>query len=490
MADQLVIVENEDATRTAQASTTSTSEQMRRPLTIQAPGSVPRGPWSPPRRLVAGGIRSSVLTLASCALGTGPLALPYAMKSTGLGVGAFLLILSTGLAALGGDVLIRCAAEQQHQIKISSPRSMGNEDLRARQLAVRSWTYLLEMHFGPRASAILDVLLAFLGSGIIVMYLVFMTQFVGAFLSNVGLTSIPSRETLIAICACASFPLSLPGSIGQMRFMAAWVYLVLIALCLLTSVGLATCEHSSSRVEYVNLSLSGTLSAFCLFFFAQMYHFNLYTIFAGLEGPYEWSPNYGLERSLADIVRMRKIIRLTATATILICSVTSVTGYVAWRSDTNQNIILNFDPSKCAPGTMAVTLCLQVLLSLNTLVSIPLNVVPTRVSILRLVGLVVSSRVAETLESRPFRYLLTLVMITTFALIAMLLTAVAEIISFLSGSIGTVIAFLLPLIFYKKSNVNMDMPLTRLLVLFILGLATLAGFANVIVLLVSKVVGK
>jgi len=71
----------------------------------------------------------------------------------------------------------------------------------------------------------------------------------------------------------------------------------------------------------------------------------------------------------------------------------------------------------------------------------------------------------------------------------MLLTAVAEIISFLSGSIGTVIAFLLPWIFYKKSKVNEDTPLMRLLVLFVLGLSTVAGFGNVIVLVVSKLLG-
>lgn len=443
---------------------------MRAPaISIASPG--PRR-WPPE----AGGIRSSVLTLASGALGTAPLALPYAMESTGLAVGAVLLFVTAGLAALGGDVLIRCAAEQQ-----------PNEQMQPQDLAVRSWTFLLKKHFGKRAAALLDVLLMILGSGIIVMYMVFMAQFLTAFLSQVGISPGPSRNTLIIVCAIASYIPSLPSSIGAMRFMAVWIYLVLCLLAVLTSVGLVTCDHSTTKIEFVKLSPAGTLSAFCIFFFAQMYHFNLYSIFSSLQPPPPCSRNYGLEPSLADITRMRKIIRLTAMATIIVCAVTSVTGYLSWRSGTNQNIILNYKASVCGPKTMAFTLALQVMLMLNTLVSIPLNVVQTRVNIIRLISLSAGEGVEKKLlENSRFRYLLTFILLGGLAVLAMTLTAVADIISFLSGSIGTVIAFLLPFIFYKKSQVNADSPVVRFLVLLALGVSTVAGFSNASILVISK----
>eukprot|EP00973_Karenia_brevis_P050957 7076668-Karenia_brevis.AAC.1 len=47
---------------------------------------------------------------------------------------------------------------------------------------------------------------------------------------------------------CATIVLLL-RCIGKMRFMAAWVYLVLVLLCVLTSLGFATCQHPTSSVE-------------------------------------------------------------------------------------------------------------------------------------------------------------------------------------------------------------------------------------------------
>jgi len=125
-------------------------------------------------------------------------------------------------------------------------------------------------------------------------------------------------------------------------------------------------------------------------------------------------------------------------------------------------------------------------LILNTLVSIPLNVVPTRVSMIRLLGLATSERVSEGCGRAPLRHLLTLALLACLASVAMVLDSVADIISFLSGAICTVIAFLLPFWFYKRSEIDAEAPAVRTAVLAALGLATVAGFANVVVLMVSK----
>merc|ERR1712060_917686 len=144
---------------------------------------------------------------------------------------------------------------------------------------------------------------------------------------------------------------------------------------------------------------------------------------------------------------------------------------------------------QCGQATISLTLALQLMLFLNVLVSIPLNVVPTRISIIRLLSLVCGERLANRCGEHPLRHLLTFILIASLAVIAMTLTAVADIISFLSGSIGTVIAFLLPFIFYKKSEVNSNRPAFRFVVLLILGLATIAGFSNVAILIISKATG-
>eukprot|EP00929_Paragymnodinium_shiwhaense_P011793 TRINITY_DN11804_c0_g1_i1.p1 TRINITY_DN11804_c0_g1~~TRINITY_DN11804_c0_g1_i1.p1 ORF type:complete len:507 (+),score=89.94 TRINITY_DN11804_c0_g1_i1:90-1523(+) len=432
-----------------------------------------------PRKLTAGGIRSGVLTLAAQAMGTGPLALPYAMKATGLVLGIVLLMVTSCVAVLGGDMLIRCAAEQQQNIVLQSPQSLPQGDLRARQLAVRSWTYLLEKHFGKRASVLLDSILALLGCGLIVMYLVFMVQFIDVFLANIGISTMPPREALIIGCAVLAFPPSLLGNLGAMRFMALFIFCVLMVVCCLTTLALATCEPSKTPVELVKFTPTGMLKSFCIFFFSQMYHFNLYTIFAGLQPPYEWSPNFAIDRSLADVVRMRKIIRRTVFSTWLVSATIAVTGYLTWRADTAEDIILTYTHEHCPPTTMVVALIVQALLIVMMVVSIPLNVVPTRLSLLNLLEAGAGERVADRLRSPPGRHLLTGVLIALMASLAMVLDSVADIISFLSGSVGTIIAFLLPFLFYKWSQVNKDEPCIKGTSLAVLGACAVVGFGNV-----------
>merc|ERR1712176_1037703 len=161
-------------------------------------------------------------------------------------------------------------------------------------------------------------------------------------------------------------------------------------VCVLTVVGQFTCDASASPVVLVDLTFVGVLRAFCLFLFAQFYHFNLYTIFGGLQKPHDWSPNAYLDRSLADIIRMRKILWLTALFTFSICAVISVAGYSLWRGDTAEDIVQNFTHERCSVGAMRLALLVQVMLVISTVIYIPLNVVPTRLSIRKLIGLLVS----------------------------------------------------------------------------------------------------
>lgn len=63
------------------------------------------------RALTSGGIRQSVLTLTSTAIGGGLLTLPYAMRLTGMGLGIVLLLLSALSAVYSIQIIMTSTVE-------------------------------------------------------------------------------------------------------------------------------------------------------------------------------------------------------------------------------------------------------------------------------------------------------------------------------------------------------------------------------------------
>merc|ERR1719329_1847243 len=110
------------------------------------------------RPMTDGGIRPSVFTLVSTAVGGGVLTIPYMFRLCGLWYGLGLLILGAF-----------CANETMYILMVAAHRSHCT-----------TYAALMARCFGPASAIFLDVIISTYGIGAIISYLIFLGDFIPA----------------------------------------------------------------------------------------------------------------------------------------------------------------------------------------------------------------------------------------------------------------------------------------------------------------------
>lgn len=432
------------------------------------------------RHLTRSGVRASVFSLSSSALGAGCLTLPHAVRGAGLGVSILAFALSSTLTLMSASIVVRCSASLR--AKTSPSTSPG---------PVPTWAPLLEAALGARSGALVDLLLAVFGFGVVVLYY----SFIGDFLSSLW-NSVAGGKALrwpfIVGSLVLTIPMGLPNDIGALRYASVFIVGVLVLLTVTSWVALATCSgpEVAEPVVWIESSPAGALQSFCTFIFTQMIHLNIFTVFESLSPPHSWSPRSLDPRETADADRMRNIVGFAVITGVLVNINCALPGYLLWRGSTQQDFILNYNEKACPAGIMWVIRAIEVLLALITGCGIPINLVPSRQGLVRLVRRCMPVHAPDPFESIVPRLLLTVSICTALSYIAVAAGgAVNDIINLLGGTLSTLLMFVLPALFYWNSGLDADRPKLKALNFLAFMVGASAGFGSIILTILGKFMG-
>jgi len=358
---------------------------------------------------------------------------------------------------------------------------------------VPTWAPLLEAVLGARSGALVDLILAVFGFGVVVLYYSFIGDFLSSLWNLVAGGSVKSpRWPFIIGSLGLTVPMGLPNDIGALRYASVFIVGVLVLLSLTTWVALASCSgpEVALPVVWMESSPKGALQSFCTFIFTQMIHLNIFTVFESLSPPHAWSPRSLHPRATADADRMQNIIAFAVITGVIINLNVALPGYLLWRGSTKQDFILNYSERVCPVEVMWVIRAIEVLLALITTCGIPINLVPSRQGLVRLIRRCMPAHAPDPFEGIITRLLLTVSICTALSYIAVASGgAVNDIINILGGTLSTLLMFVLPTLFYWNSGLDADKPKLRLLSFLAFLVGALAGFGSIILTIISKFMG-
>ena len=303
------------------------------------------------RPLTKGGIRQSVITLTSTAVGGGVLTLPYAMSQTGVLLGSGILILSALASIAGIEILMRktteCGAVQYGELVGKHIKGFGT---------------------------IFDIALTVYGFGVQIAYLNFLGDFFPTLSNQVSLfppwlrangDGDTARIVWMWLCLVVVIPLSIPKRLSALRYCSVVAGVALIFMAGLI-IGMTPSEWSKrgnkgSDVQMVSLNWN-FFTAMGNFIFAYNCHLNVVPVASELVE--------GQPRRIRKIAITSVLMQVTFYLFIAIC------GYCTFLGGTNQDVLAGYD------ATIWTTLG-RLLLALTLLFALPINLNPTLRSLLR-----------------------------------------------------------------------------------------------------------
>eukprot|EP00392_Amoebophrya_sp_AT5.2_P014026 g14162.t1 len=305
------------------------------------------------RPLTSGGVRQSVLALTSTAIGGGLLTLPYAMRLTGMGLGAFLLILG-GLTSA-------------YSIKVLMVKTAETGAVQYGELVGKKFT---------GCGTAFDVLLSIYGFGVQVAYF----NFVGDFMSSLGGIFFPGvpvlhdRSFIIFAILVIVVPLSVPKSLSALKYcsLVGAVSLAYTSALIIAKTPLTVTKDIVDSLTVINLDWNffirscdkqpaGRVSVHSLalgnFVFAYNCHLNVCPVAAELEVP--------------TGERIHKVTYTAVFVQIFFYLGIAICGYLSFGTGTESDILLNYDADD--PWAIVSRFCLAVTL----LFALPINLNPT-----------------------------------------------------------------------------------------------------------------
>jgi len=352
---------------------------------------------------------------------------------------------------------------------------------------VPTWAPLLESVLGSRSGALVDLILAVFGFGVVVLYYSFIGDFLASLWSAVAGGKSPRWPFILGSLAL-TVPMGFPNDIGALRYASVFIVGVLALLSVVSWVALALCSgpEVALPVVWIEFSPQGALQSFCTFIFTQMIHLNIFTVFESLSPPHAWSPRSLHPRATADTDRMQNIITFAVVTGMLINLLIALPGYLLWRGSTQQDYILNFNEKACPTGVVYVIRAIEVLLAGITTCGIPINLVPSRQGLVRLIRRCMPAH-PDLFEGAVPRLLMTVSICTVLSGIAIAAGgAVNDIINILGGTLSTLLMFVLPALFYWNSGLDEDKPVVRSMSFLAFMVGALAGFGSMILTIIGK----
>lgn len=367
--------------------------------------------------LTVNGVRHSILTLTTTAMGGGVLAMSYMMRINGLALGLASLLVAAVIAALSITVLMEMTA-------------LTRKD---------SFASLFAHCAGPMAGPVLDFMLFLYGNGACVGYLVFLSDFIPALVTSVAPHCAPvlqGREVAITASALLLLPLVLQKDVSALRCIAPISIISLIYMAVVIGAQTPSTFHrnhgpaSGGRLELANFGLQFP-EAFTLCTFAFNCHLNVI--------PVADSMIRATKARICKVSLRANLIEFVFYAFIGVC------GYLSFLGNTDQDIIKNYAiDNKAVIGG-------RFMLSCTMMVAIPMNFVPTMKSGLQLIEYFRGPELPQHggAAARPrgneaARIVLTLLCLPVQAFLAVKVPGVADVLNILGATVATAMMLVIP----------------------------------------------
>jgi amino acid permease len=399
--------------------------------------------------LTPGGIRQSMFTLISAAIGGGILCLPYVMSQAGIVNGSLLLLFATLLAFVSMRMLL----------------------LSASRTGALSYGQLLSITSDSKyAAPFLDIVTILFGQGVIIAYFVFLGDFVPPVAAVLGGAPIlVNRMACILICCVCAIPFAIPNKLSALQYITPISTLSLaITACVVV---LRTDYMRSNASEYIPLDYAifdwNLLKCFAIVISSFICHTNVVAVAGELVDPSER--------------RSTKVALRAALVQLVLYLVISVCGYASFGRTIAQNFIKNYpedDP--------LITVC-RILLSLTIFFGLPINTNPTAKALVSLLspgkrGPLIEPLLPPITPRTTDNYLrigLGISVLITGAVVSLYVPGVADVISVLGGSLGTLIMLVFPAMIYK-SIFKTELTLTDKVLVNMLLVSAAACFSSVV----------
>ena len=400
----------------------------------------------PMKIIQSGTISSSTLVLVSTSLGVGVLSLPYAFQQTGLLNGIVALLMGGFIYWWFLRVLVEASYKLgTHEFSETVSRTLGKRGAKLFQLAFIIYIIGCLINYQITAASFVTNLLVQLD------YHAEEALHAHSNFSNF-------RVLIIALCNLACIlPVSLAKSLYHLRHTSALIvgvviYTIIIILIQAPSY-IANANEADQGILWTCFNPS-IFSTFAVMLFAYNCNTNLFPIRMELNSPTE--------------NRMKRICDRTISTDGFIFGVISVVSYLSFRGSTTP--IITDRPA--LPGTTDIFMNIsRILLCLSVMFSIAIRIHPCRQQILFLWGLG-----KEEHHHGYLNNLLTILLVSVSALIAMIFPSVYDSVTIVGGY-GTVLTgILIPGMVYLAST-KADRPMMKTLITYLLMiLGTLMGF--------------
>ncbi|GAN08829.1 amino acid transporter [Mucor ambiguus] len=366
---------------------------------------------------------SCVINLANTILGTGMLAMPSAMASVGILPGILLIAFSALASGTGLYFLTRCAAR--------------TEGRNASFFAISKLTW-------PKVAVLFDLAIAIKCFGVAVSYLIIigdlMPQVVGSFSNHASIAYFLTdrRFWITVFMLTLVLPLSFLRKLDSLKYTSLVALVAVVYLCVIVTYHYYSPTYPSPPQDAIQL---GTFSINVLghipvFVFAFTCHQNIFSVYNELK-----------DNSKQSITN---VITVSIGSSTLIYEAIAILGYLSFGKDVRGNIIMEYPPSYfVAGGRLAIVILV--------IFSYPLQAHPCRASLDKVLAWGSASARGSKVPPPPsaFKYfaMTTSILILSY-IVAITVTELDLVLSFVGSTGSTTISFILPGLFYYKIHEN------------------------------------
>ncbi|KAL0079858.1 transmembrane amino acid transporter protein-domain-containing protein [Phycomyces blakesleeanus] len=368
-------------------------------------------------------IGSCSINLANTILGTGMLAMPSAVASTGLLPGIFVILFSGGASAAGLYFLARCASR--------------TEGRHASFFAISKLTW-------PSIAVLFDFAIAIKCFGVAVSYLIIigdlMPQVVASFASDTQpLDLLMDRKFWITVfMAVAVLPLSFLRKLDSLKYTSGVALFAVMYLCIIVIYHYISPNFPPPPPEDVEMIAFSTkfFAQLPVFVFAFTCHQNIFSVYNELRD--------NSQRSISTVIGT------SIGSSAFIYEAIAILGYLSFGKHVRGNIIMEYPPSVFVAGGRLAIVVLVVF-------SYPLQAHPCRASLDKILAW--RTPEARGLKVPPPPSNLKYFCMTTAILIGSYLVAITVsqldlVLAFVGSTGSTTISFILPGLFYYKIHEN------------------------------------
>ncbi|KAI7903070.1 transmembrane amino acid transporter protein-domain-containing protein [Cokeromyces recurvatus] len=363
-------------------------------------------------------IASASINLSNTILGTGMLAMPAAVASMGLIPGILLILYAGFTSGLGLYFLSRCA----HKV--------GGRNASFSSLSKLTW---------PKLGIFFDMAIAIKCFGVAISYLIIigdlMPQVIRSFFYHADdrVQLLMDRRFWITLSMITAVgPLSYLRKLDSLKYTSlialfAVAYLVIIVLYHFISPNYPPPPPESIEYFHFSTKIFGQLP---VFIFAFTCHQNIFSVYNELR-----------DNSEKSIV---KVICTSIGSAACIYELVAIIGYLSFGKDVLGNIILEYPQTYfVAYGRLAIVILV--------IFSYPLQAHPCRASIEKILDSIQPKNI-----NRRYHFIVTTCIIITSYLVAISISKLDIILSFVGSTGSTIISFILPGLFYFKMYPSKD----------------------------------